>query len=328
MPANLPPEYYAAEKKLREAKTHAEKIAIIEEMLAIMPHHKGTDKLRALLRRKLAKLREELQSGKGKGGKGDFFTVKKEGAGQVAMAGPPNSGKSQLLASLTNAAPVIADYPFSTQRPLAGMICFENIKIQLVDLPPLTSTTALWVYSILRNADLILVVLDIAGDPLGDWESIQTLLRERRIALVREVPDGETEEGKTYKRAILVLNKGDLDPDGEDFKAFRELLPGLEIPAIEVSAKMGMGLEELKRCIFQMLDIIRVYPKPPGKQPDMQNPVILPKGSTVEDLAEEIHKDFVEKLKYARVWGSAKFQGQRVFKDHVLEDGDIVELHI
>lgn len=327
MPANLPPEYYEAERKFREAKTPSEKITALEEMLAIMPHHKGTDKLRAMLRRKLAKLKDEQQSSRGKGGKGDLYAVRKEGAGQVAMAGPPNAGKSQLLAALTNANPVIGDYPFSTQYPQAGMIIYENIRIQLVDLPPITPHTDLWVYSILRNADLLLLVLDISADPLGDWEELKGLLEARRIRPVRELPDGEAEPGVTYKRSILVLNKGDLDPEGKDFEAFLELVdPGL--PILEVSAREARGMEPLKEQIFRMLHIIRVYPKPPGKQPDMDNPVILRKGSTVEDLAEEIHKDFVEKLKYARVWGSAKFQGQRVFKDHVLEDGDIVELHL
>ncbi len=326
MPANLPPEYYVAEKRFREARTPSDKIAALEEMLAIMPHHKGTDKLRAILRRKLAKLKEEQQSSKGKGGRGDIFAVRKEGAGQVAMAGPPNVGKSQLLAALTNATPVVADYPFSTQRPQAGMIPYENIKIQLVDLPPLTPHTDLWVYSILRNADLLLLVLDISADPLGDWEQMRELLSARRIIPVREIADGQ-QPGVTPKRSILVVNKGDFDPQGEDFEALRELIQ-VDLPMIEVSAKEGNGLEGLKQQIFLMLDVIRVYPKPPGKQPDMDNPVILPRGSTVEDLAEEIHKDFVEKLRYARVWGSAKFQGQRVYKDHVLEDGDVVELHV
>lgn len=327
MPANLPPEYYAAEKKFREARTPSEKIAALEEMLAIMPHHKGTDKLRALLRRKLAQLKEEQFSQKGKGGRGDVYAVRKEGAGQVAMAGPPNVGKSYLLKALTNANPVIADYPFSTQRPQAGMIPYENVKIQLVDLPPLTPSTDLWVYSILRNADLMLLVVDISTDPLGDLEQLKHLLEERRIIPVKELPKEPPELNVTYKRSILVVNKSDLDPKGEDFQALMELV-NLEIPAVRVSAKESFGLEELKRMMFSMLGVIRVYPKPPGKQPDMSNPVILPRGSTVEDLAEEIHKDFVQKLRYARVWGSGKFDGQRVFKDHVLEDGDIVELHV
>ena len=190
----------------------------------------------------------------------------------------------------------------------------------------ITPHTDLWVYSILRNADLLLLVLDISADPLGDWEQMRELLSARRIIPVREIPDGQ-QPGITPKRSILVVNKGDLDQKGEDFEALRELIQ-VDLPMIEVSAKEGRGLEELKRQIFLMLEVIRVYPKPPGKQPDMDNPVILPRGSTVEDLAEEIHKDFVEKLRYARVWGSAKFQGQRVYKDHVLEDGDVVELHV
>lgn len=328
MPANLPPEYFVAEKKFRQAKTVTEKIAALEAMLAIMPHHKGTDKLRALLRRKLAKLKEEQESRRTKGGRGDLYSVKKEGAGQVAMAGPPNVGKSQLLAALTNANPDIGDYPFTTQRPQAGMIPYENIKIQLVDLPPVTPYTDPWVFSILRNADLLLLVVDISSDPLGEMELLKEELQRQRILPVGEHdPDGDHPPGIFPKRAIIVVNKGDLDPRGEDFEAFCELV-GEGLPMFEVSAKDGRGLQELKAKVFRMLGIIRVYPKPPGKQPDMDNPVILKQGSTVEDLAEEIHRDFVEKLRYARIWGSAKFDGQRVHKDYVLADGDIVELHL
>ncbi len=327
MPANLPPEYFVAEKRFREAKSIPEKIAALEAMLAIMPHHKGTDKLRATLRRKLAKLREEGEQRRGRGGRGDLYTVRKEGAGQVAMAGMPNAGKSQLLASLTNATPEVAEYPFTTQLPQAGMIPYENIKIQLVDLPPLSPDhVEPWVFNILRGADLLLVVLDLSHDPLGELETLREMMRGQRIVLLG-LDEAKGEWGLYPKKAIIVGNKGDLDPEGENLTVLRELY-GEGVPMIQVSAKEGRGLEELKRKVFSMLDIVRVYPKPPGKQPDMSNPVILRKGSTVEDLAEEIHKDFVEKLRYARIWGSARFDGQRVHRDWPLSDGDIVELHI
>ncbi len=327
MPANLPPEYFVAEKRFREAKSIPEKIAALEAMLAIMPHHKGTDKLRATLRRKLAKLREEGEQRRGRGGRGDLYTVRKEGAGQVAMAGMPNAGKSQLLASLTNATPEVAEYPFTTQLPQAGMIPYENIKIQLVDLPPLSPDhVEPWVFNILRGADLLLVVLDLSHDPLGELETLREMMRGQRIVILGLDEAGE-EWGLYPKKAIIVGNKGDLDPEGENLTVLRELY-GEGVPMIQVSAKEGRGLEELKRKVFSMLDIVRVYPKPPGKQPDMSNPVILRRGSTVEDLAEEIHKDFVEKLRYARIWGSARFDGQRVHRDWPLSDGDIVELHI
>lgn len=327
MPANLPPEYFVAEKRFREAKSIPEKIAALEAMLAIMPHHKGTDKLRATLRRKLAKLREEGEQRRGRGGRGDLYTVRKEGAGQVAMAGMPNAGKSQLLASLTNATPEVAEYPFTTQLPQAGMIPYENIKIQLVDLPPLSPDhVEPWVFNILRGADLLLVVLDLSHDPLGELETLREMMRGQRIVILGLDEAGE-EWGLYPKKAIIVGNKGDLDPEGENLTVLRELY-GEGVPMIQVSAKEGRGLEELKRKVFSMLDIVRVYPKPPGKQPDMSNPVILRRGSTVEDLAEEIHKDFVKKLRYARIWGSARFDGQRVHRDWPLSDGDIVELHI
>jgi len=327
MPANLPPEYFVAEKRFREAKGLEEKIAALEAMLAIMPHHKGTDKLRATLRRKLAKLKEEGERRRGPSSKGGIFAVRREGAGQVAMAGLPNSGKSQLLAALTNATPEVADYPFTTQRPQAGMIPYENIQIQLVDLPPVAPEhTEPWVFNILRAADLLLLVLDMSDDPLGEWDTLKEILQRQRIILVGEEEVGE-EIGSYPKRAILVGNKLDLEEGEENAKAMRELYEG-EIPLVGVSARGGRGLEELKGVIFSRLEIIRVYPKPPGKQPDTSNPVVLRRGSTVQDLAEEIHKDFVQKLRYARIWGSARFPGQRVHRDYPLSDGDVVELHL
>jgi ribosome-interacting GTPase 1 len=326
MPANLPPQYFDAEKRFREAKTPAEKAAALEAMLAIMPHHKGTDKLRADLRRRLSKLKEEQEHRKG-GSRGALFTVKREGAGQVALVGTPNAGKSQLLAALTHAEPEIADYPFTTQAPQAGMMSFENIQIQLVDLPPLTAdNTEPWAFNIMRNADCLLVLLDLSQDPLSELETIREVLRGQRLCLQGDA-EADAEPGSFIKRYLLVGNKGDVPAARENAAIFKEFY-GERFPLVIISAKEGEEVIGLRQQLFSLLDILRVYSKRPGHEADPNSPIILKQGSTVLDLAKEIHKDFVAKLQYARLWGSGRFDGQRVQRDYVLHDGDIIELHM
>ena len=326
MPTNVPPQYIEAEKRFREAKTTPEKIEALETMLAIMPHHKGTDKLRAGLRKRLSKLRDEQERRKG-GSRATLFSVKREGAGQVALVGCPNAGKSQLLASLTNAEPEVGNYPFTTQRPQAGMSLFENIQIQLVDLPPLTvEHTEHWVFNIIRSADLLLLVLDLSQDPVSELETIREILQGQRIFLRGEAEE-ETEPGSFIKKWLLVGNKGDLPESAEHAAIFKELYKE-RFPLTIISATDGSGVEGVCSQIFSLLDCLRVYSKRPGREPDMGNPVILKQGSTVLDLAKEIHKDFAVKFDYARIWGGGKYDGQRVNRDYILQDGDIIELHM
>jgi len=326
MPANLPPQYFDAEKTFREAKTPAEKAAALEAMLAIMPHHKGTDKLRADLRRRLSKLKDEQEHRKG-GSRAALFSIKREGAGQVALVGAPNAGKSQLLAALTNAEPEIADYPFTTQVPQAGMMAFENIQIQLVDLPPITADhTEPWAFNIMRNADCLLLVLDLSQDPVSELGTIREVLRGQRIILQGDT-EGDAEPGSFSKRNLLVGNKGDLPTAGENAAIFKEFYSE-RFPIVMVSAKEGKEVKGLRQRVFSLLDILRVYSKRPGREADPSAPIILKQGSTVLDLAKEIHKDFVAKLQYARLWGSGRFDGQRVQRDYILQDGDIIELHM
>ena len=327
MPANLPPQYFEAEKAYRAAKTPQEKIKALENMLSIMPKHKGTDRLRGDLRRKIAKLTEQAQKKHLIGTKGALYYFKREGAGQGILVGMPNAGKSQLLAIVTSAAPEIADYPFSTKVPVQGMMGFENIKIQLVDVPPIVDESShSWLHNVLRNSDLLVVVVDLTDDPLYQMETILRELEEFNI----EPVDGHVEESEEHmiaKKIVVAANKWDMDGAQENLEYLR-LQYGEQFPICAISAKRGDGLEELKQEIFKALDIIRVYTKTPGMKPDLADPVILEKGSTVEDFAAEVHKDFVNKLKYALIWGSGKFDGQRVSKQHVLQDGDVVELHI
>jgi hypothetical protein len=330
MPANLPPEYFDAEKRFKLASSPAEKVLALEELIATIPKHKGTDKLRGDLRRKLSQLRKEAETLRRskKGGRGELYVVQREGAAQVALVGFPNSGKSSLLASLTNATPVIADYPISTLTPLPGMMPYEDIQIQLVDLPPIgNESTDGWVSGILRISDALLVVLDSTEDLEAQAELlIEQLGRWRIYILESQLSESESSIG-VFKKALLVSNKRDYPGTQENFIRIKERY-GHHCPCISVSALRKENLEELKRAIFELSGIIRVYSKPPGKDPDLSKPFTIPSGSTVLDLAESIHKDFIPNLKYARIWGSARFDGQRVEKSYVLKDRDVVEFHI
>jgi hypothetical protein len=330
MPANLPPEYFDAEKRFKQASTPAEKIAALEDLIGTVPKHKGTDKLRADLRRRLSQLRKEAIRKK-KGGRGDLYVVQKEGAARIALVGFPNSGKSSLLACLTKATPVIAEYPISTLTPLPGMMPFEDIQIQIVDLPPIgNEATDGWVSGILRYADALILVVDLSEDPEVQAELLIEQLERWNIKIPPTHPSpsrGEGKGGGMSKRALIVANKKDR-PGTED--SFFRLMKRYEniYPCISVSALKKENLEELKRAIFDLSGIIRVYSKPPGKEPDFSRPFTIPSGSTILDLARFIHKDFLFNLKFTRIWGSAKFDGQRVEKNYILKDRDIVEFHI
>src|SRR4030043_551636 len=188
MPANLPPEYFDAEKRFKQTATSAEKIAALEDLIATVPKHKGTDKLRADLRRRLSQLRKDAVRKK-KGGRGDLYVVQKEGAAQIALVGFPNSGKSALLASLTNATPVIAEYPISTLTPLPGMMPFGDIQFQLVDLPPIgNEATDGWVSGILRYTDALLLVVDLTEDPDVQAELLIEQVERWNIHIITEHP--------------------------------------------------------------------------------------------------------------------------------------------
>ena len=315
MPANLPPQYHEAEKSYRQAKSAQEKIRALETMLAIMPKHKGTDKLRADLRRRMSKLSEELETKFVVGKKGLSYQVKREGAGQAVLLGLPNVGKSQLLSAITNATPEVADYPFTTQTPIPGMMGFENIQIQIVDIPPITNQESQpWLVNLLRSTDILLILVDLGSEPLNQVETVLQELNKLNI--------------EPMAKSVLVIgNKGDLDNASENYRRLSAKYDA-QFPLITISAKEGTGLEELREGIYQALDVIRVYTKAPGRKADFDEPVVLERGSTVADAAEAVHKDFRDKLKYALVWGSGKFNGQKVKREHTLEDGDIIELHI
>jgi len=329
MPANLTPQYLDAEKRYRQAKQPTEKIRALEEMLAQIPKHKGTEKLQADIKRRIAKLKLDLERRPAtKRGAGVF--VEREGIGQVVLVGGPNVGKSALVRRLTNARPEVGDYPFTTKKPLSGMLGFENVKIQLVDLPPLApGLVEGWVLGIVRNADLILWVVDLGSDDLLEQvDIIEQILGQAKI-LPRGAREkvGITEPGQVVKRMLMVANKADLPGATDRFRLLEQHWGG-RVPLLMVSALAGTGLDRIAPVIYEALEVLRIYTKPPGKAANRSQPVALPRGSTLLHAAAAVHKDFSVKLKFARVWGAGKFDGQKVHREYLVQEGDVIEFHI
>lgn len=324
MPANLSPEYHRAEERLRAAKSITEKIDALEEMLRVIPKHKGTDHMQADLKARVAKLRKE--GGKKAGKAGFSYIIPREGAGQVALAGPPNSGKSSLVRALTHATPAVGDYPFTTREPIPGMMPFEDIAFQLVDLPPLSDQhVEPWVFDLIRYADLVWVVLD-GEQAIEGYDEVRRVLEGRNVGLYPAGTEPRYLTAAVQKKAIVVVTAIDKLGVADTLPVVEELLEG-PWPIAGVSAVSGAGLGELARRTFEAFGIMRIYTKQPGKPRNDTAPFALAIGSTVGDLAARIHKDLLDTMTFARVWGKSAFDGQAVQKDHVLVEGDIVEIH-
>jgi ribosome-interacting GTPase 1 len=325
MPANLTPEYFKAERWFRSAATNEEKILALERMLSVMPKHKGTDHLKADLRRKLSKLKEAPP--KKRGAKHvDIFHVPRSGAGQIVLLGAPNCGKSSIVAALTNAKVSVADFPFATTAPVPGMVKFEDVPIQLVDMPPITADyVAPGQVGTYRHCDLIGVVIDLSADVKEQMRICLDFLESRNLLIDAETPALDEYGNVLGKKAFCICTKSDIaKPD-----ALQTLKKSCGYPFefSEISAKTGVGLDKLPVTFFSLLNIIRIYAKPPGKPADMGEPFTLPAGSTVMDLATAVHRQLAEKLRFARIWGTGVYDGQNAQRNHVLNDKDIIELH-
>ncbi len=340
MPANLSADYLKAEERFRAATTNEEKLACLEEMFTTLPKHKGTEKMQADIKTRISKLKKEM-SGPAKGGakRTDFFHVEKQGAGQVVLFGAPNCGKSALVKELTGLHAEVAPYPFTTTQPAAGMMEFEDIQIQLVDTPPVSPESPAWLFGIMRTADILVWMLDLSDDALLETtEQTQSLLDKAHIALAspkdkvqrtNETPAGAPTPDSplpTPKKIIRIGSKSDDLQAMDRLAILRELIGDVEV--LPVSVEHHTGLEELKRRLFAMLEIIRVYTKKPGKPVEFRDPVILPIGATMINAAYHLHKDIAQNLQFARLWNNAGYDGQRVERGHVLADKDILEFHV
>jgi ribosome-interacting GTPase 1 len=325
VPANLPPDYYAAESAFRAASTPQAKLEALERMLAIMPHHKGTDHLRADLRARRAKLIQEVSRQRAHG-HADLYAVRREGAGQAVLLGGPNAGKSSLLHALTGASARVADYPFTTQRPQPAMMPFEDLQVQLVDLPAVSpGATPSWLRGLVPQADLLLLVVDLDTDPTAELQVLESELASLHVTTHPPAPAPGDDQMSTGLPALVVGTKLDLPAASNGAELLQLELAG-RLPLLRTSAASGDGLNELRQRIVKALDLVRVYAKPPGRPPDLSRPFVLRRGSTVEDLAEMIHHELRQRLQYAVRWppGAAPL---RVAHQYQLVDRDVIELH-
>jgi ribosome-interacting GTPase 1 len=340
VPANLSPEYKAAEAAFRRARDLGERLERLREMLRAVPKHKGTERLQADIKARIKDLAGELEGGR-KGGAhgGPALVMRPEGAAQIALIGPPNAGKSSLHARLTGSGARVAPYPFTTQYPEAGMMSHEDVHFQLVDLPAIAAEHPVpWLVSALQTADAALLVVDIGeASCLEQLQTVQSELEKKHVTLTERWDATEESPGGAAKvdedplalrlPALLLANKaenvGNLDAE---LQALRELT-GLQFPLFAVSATTGRGLGEIGPWLFRNLDIVRVYTKVPGHPAEKNRPFTLRRGQTVGDVARLVHQDLGRSLRYARIWGQSGFEGQHVGPEYVVADGDIVELH-
>lgn len=379
MPANLPAEARAKWIKVLEARTKEEKLKALQEYLSAIPKHKGTENLVREVRRKIARLRKEIEEERKKSrGKAPGFAIRKEGDIQLVLLGFPNSGKSSIVKVLTGAKTEINERPFTTLKPVPGALIHKGVIIQLIDAPSLMEDGSSWNKKILllaRNADGLLIVLDAVNKPRGQLIKILSILKRSRISIIKpscvvefkrgpysspvivingklkdctiedvrkmlidyslnnvkvtiwgEGTLSEIEEQLSgvilYKPTIILLNKSDLIKTIIDFS---DIAPG--VPVLYTSTLLRHGFKELGELILNTMDLIRVYTKEPFKKEPSERPLIIKRGATVMDVAEKIHRDLIKRFRYAKIWGkSVKYPGTKVGIDHVLEDGDIIEI--
>jgi hypothetical protein len=328
VPANLTPQFHKAQQRYRGATEPREQLEALEEMLRVVPKHKGTEHLQADIKRRIKEAKDAAKDRR-KHRSGPSHAIPHADYPQIVVLGPPNSGKTELIARLTGAELEIAPYPFTTHEARPAMMPFENTKVQLVDTPPISvDHMEPWLSSLARAADAVLVVVDLAADDL--LEATQGVI-ERLAAhklYLGTLPDGNEETlGTTAQRTLVAANKCDVDGSDDALAIFTEVYGALFREILPVSAERCDGLEKLRRRLWAKLDLVRAVPKPPGKPADHEDPILLARGSTVVDMARVIHGDLAEHLKRARVWGCADHaEGQWVARDHVVADGEIFEL--
>jgi ribosome-interacting GTPase 1 len=390
VPTNLPVEAKKKWDEVSMARDSKEKLQLLQDFFSLVPKHKGTDRLRVQVKRKMATLRREIEERKRRkaGAHGPRFFIEKEGAAQIVVLGQTNVGRSSLLASLTNANVEVFGYPFTTRNPALGMLPFEGLQFQMLEAPAIMRGSAegkAWgqqTLALARNADGLVLMVDLSRSPWGQLSimlkelerahilvrkttvrvdierkhmgvglrifvigtlvdctlnDVKALLKSYRItnAVVKiygnaNLDDVEDSifESVVFHPALVVANKFDVQGASANLQELkRRVDSGLNI--VPVSCKTGFGLQTFGAELFRMLEIIRVFTKEPSTKEPSATPFILKKGSAVADLAKQIHSDFYERFSYAKVWSARlQFSPQRVGLSFVLEDKDIVEMHV
>jgi hypothetical protein len=302
-------------------------------MLRTIPKHKGTEHLQADIKKRIKELNEEL-AGPKKGGTrgGPPTSVHPEGAGQICLLGPPNSGKSTLHHTLTGSGAAVGPYDFTTQYPQPGMLVVEDVGIQLVDLPPISSAHPVpWIANALQPADGALLVVDLSHPGcVADVEDLVQTLAERRVRLIGEWPRGagvaEDSDDPFVKvmPTLLVAPKADKIENVDEELAILEELLGLNLPTLRVSLTRS-DMEHLGRWLFDALGVVRVYTESASRKDD--RPYTIRRGQTVIDVAGQVHKDFAANFKYARLIRPGE-PDRQVGRDYELSDGDRIEIHV
>ncbi|MEZ6067671.1 MAG: TGS domain-containing protein [Planctomycetaceae bacterium] len=328
MPANLTPQYQKAESEFRRAQSAQERVQCLELMLQLIPKHKGTEKLQADLKTKLKETRADVQTEAKAPKGGKSYRFPRQGAGTIIIIGAPNAGKSRILAELTNAEPTVAEYPFTTHEPLPGIMRWEDVSVQLIDTPPVASGhIEPYVVNLVRAADAVLLAFDGSSDDAPEQTvEVLELLASRKTRLAEETGLDENDLGVVLVKTLMVVTRGD-NPDVDARLELLGELTTLDFPVQSVEFDRDDSRETLRKKVYDLLGVMRVYTKRPGRPKDEGDPFTIPIGGTVEELAAQVHRDLAESLKFAKVWGTSAHDGQSVGREHVLSDGDVVELY-
>lgn len=338
MPANVSPEYKKAEAAYRRARDPGERLELLREMMRTIPKHKGTEHLQADIKSRIKQLSDQL-AGPSKAGArtGPTTTVRPEGAAQLVLLGPPNTGKSALHAALTGSHAQVAPHPFTTQWPMPGMLPIEDISVQLVDLPPITKTHEVpWIANAVQHADGALLVIDLGhAGCVEELVVLHDVLAARKVELSAVWPNTYSMETSidddpftVTLPTVAIANFADGIPGLDEELAVLRELTGYAYPVLPASAATGDGLEEIGSWLFRQLGIVRVYTKIPHQPPDLGRPYTVRAGQSVHDVAQLVHRDIADRLRYARLWGGGEFEGQQVGAEHLVSDGDVLELHV
>ena len=383
MTTNVTYEYANAKEKFDAAKTPEEKILALQEMQRTAPTHKGGEKLRKEISKKMLALKKQMiknrEQQKKASSSGAGMNVKKDGIGQVILAGFANSGKSTILNKLAKTDVEVAPYPFTTTKPEIGMTPYKGAGIQVVELPALMGgssegkASGTQLLSIIRNSDEVVFVLN-GKNAIHEFKTLMKEVENVNMKFNQEKPKikierssfkGITISGKqflkvkqdelidflksigfhhasvilsedttlekvaqsmndtlVYKKGFFIINEFFGKPTQGELQKIKKVAEVVEVNSLDEKE-----IDKIKEMMFERLGKILIYTKRPGGKVDREQPLIVETGTKVEDVPKHLHKDFASTLKFVKVWGSAKYAGQRVSRDYELKNLDIIEIY-